>query len=405
MKKSSYCMPVFCALTMLLISGFSLKVEAEDTEQSERVAWKKMTAADLDLYSEINVEYSDNVFRLTESQQENLEENTREDIDSYRFDGMNAISDYVLSPAIGFRYKSDSPVHGKLRLDSSAIYHWYSENEERSYPEFEVKLENSVGDNGALSIEGSFRFDFFKRNYLSGYNNVNGNGNITRDERIYDSAVYDEYEGIISYEHEFLNKKGETLSEFDIEPFIGYTGRYYNSPFGNRDRNIALGGMMVSLEFFSKIDLDLTYQFEKVDAPDFRELVLYDEVSSLTDANNDGSLYRNAPLVTAIDRSAERSTIEVEASFELTKNALLFLGYRDRVSTYNSDNPLDIEHYQKKAYRERFRSGIEYEFSKFLSAEFRYTRLSDNDEDGEYIENCYLLTITAKKSWNPWSIL
>jgi hypothetical protein len=404
MKKIQYYLPVFCVLSLLLMSSLSVKAQAADPEQANETPWIKKTTANIDLFTEIDVEYSDNVFRLTESQQANMDENVQEDIGSHRFDDMDAVSDYILSPVIGFRYKSDSPIHGKLRLDASGRYHWYNDNKEHSYPEFEIQLENSVGDNGVLSIEGNFTFDFFKRNYLSGFNNVNGNGNITRDERIYDSAVYDEYEGIISYEHEFLNNRGEALSEIDIEPFAGYSSRYYNSPFGNRDRNITLGGIAVSLEFFSKIDLELAYRFEKVDAPNFRELVLFDEVSSLTDANGDGDLYRNAPLVTRIDRSAERNTVEVEASIELTKNTLLNLGYRDRVSTYSSDNPLDIEHYNKKAYRERFRSGIEYEFSKFLSFEFRYTRTSDDDEDGEYIENCYLFTIKAKKSLDPWGI-
>lgn len=388
MKNSVHPIPVLFLL--LLLFCCPLATSASDPEQKEK------STVDIDIYSDIQTEYSDNAFRLTESQQTMLDENAQEDIDSQRFDGMDAISDIILSPSIGFRLKTDSPVGGRLKLDASARYHWHTENSVRSHPEFDVEVTNDIGKNGALSIEGNFIFDYFKKNYLSGYDNANGNGNISRDERIYASAIYDQYEGTVEYRHEFLNNKGAALSEVEMAPFAGYSYRMYNSPFGNRDKNIALGGLEMSLEFFSRFDLELIYLFEKVEAPNFRELVLYDEVDSLTDINGDGSLYRNAPLVTRIDRSADRNTIEIKASFELTKAALLFMEYRDRVSEYTSDNPLDIEHYQKKAYRERFRSGIEYEFSKSLSAEFRYTRTSDDDEDGKYIENCYLFTINKK---------
>lgn len=400
MKRSPYYLVVLCTLSLLLMFSCPLMGQAASPKPAKENNGNETETIDLDLFCEITTEYSDNVYRLSESRQASLEEMEQEDIDSHRFDNMESDSDYILTPAIGFRYKKDSPIGGKLRLDSSVSYHWYVDNDSSRYPEGEITLSNSIGKNGTLSLEGKFIFDFFKGNYLSGCDDSNGNGNISGDERIYDSAFYDEYEGVISYEHEIMNNRGAALSEINIEPFAGYSYRGYNSPYGNRDKDIVMGGVGVSLEFFSKIDLKMMYQFEKVDSPNFRELVLFDELSALTDANGDGSLHRNAPLVTPIDRSADRHTYEIEASAEIFKNTLLFMGYRQRQSDFSSENPLDIEHYHQEATRERFRSGIEYEFSKFLAVELKYTHITDDEQGDEFTENSYLFTIKAKKIWD-----
>jgi predicted porin len=64
------------------------------------------------------------------------------------------------------------------------------------------------------------------------------------------------------------------------------------------------------------------------------------------------------------------------------------------MTSYSSDNPLDIEHYDNNAYRQQIKSGITYDFSKKWSAGVEYSRTEDeDDEDGEYSQNNFLLTV------------
>lgn len=348
----------------------------------------------LSLFGEASLEYADNIYRLTQDQISRLETNDQEDIDSGRFTDMDSLSDYIIEPRVGIKWRSTSPLGGQLRLISWLRYNYYTKNDKAGFLDGRIRLKNPFKENGDLILEGNFLNGYKKKNYLSGADDINENGNISRDERTYSSATYDEYELIAAYNHEFIQDNDREISELDIRPFVGYLFRRYNSIFDNRDKDITFGGLGVNIEFLDRIDLEIVYRYERASSPDNRELILFDEINSLIDVNGDGEMRRNAPLITNIDRSADRNTIEINPSLKLTKNALFFLGYRKRTSKYTSDNPLDIEHYNQKAYREGIRSGIKYKFSKSLSVEAEYRRTKNEDEeDGKYVQNNFLFTI------------
>jgi hypothetical protein len=355
---------------------------------------KKDRPAEYKLYVETGFEYSDNVFRLTDSQISKLEANNSEDSISGRFKGMDSVSDVIIKPSAGFKLNSSSPLGGKFRLTSSVTYNYFLKNDKSSYPEGKLRLSNSIGKNDNLIMEGNFLSGFFKRNYLSGVNDLNDNGNIPRNERIYSSATYDEYEGMVAFEHVIIKKKHKKISGLEVEPFIGFHNRKYNSVFNNRDQKIVFGGLEAALEIAAKFELAMTYQYEKVTSPDKEELVLFDEVASGIDANGDGARKKNAPLITRVDRSSGRYTIEIKPSYALSENSNVFLEYKRRITDYTSGNKLDVEHYHIDATRQQFRFGGIYKFSKAWSAEAEYCRTDDdNDEDGNYFQNNFLIKI------------
>ena len=352
---------------------------------------------ELRVFSEIGLEYSDNVFALTDDQISTMNENDPDDIISNRYKGMDSLSDYIIKPRVGIKWDLESPFGGKLRLTSWLRYNHYFKNNDSGFPEGGIILKNSIGEKGVFTLEGNFLYGFKKKNYLSSVSDVNGNGNISKDERAYSAAIYDDYEGIIGYKHEFIKDKDKILSELHIEPFAGYTVRAYNSCFENRDKDTAFGGVDVKLEFINRIDLGITYKYESVSSPGNVELVLFDETVSGIDVNDDGSIRKNAPFYTSVDRSSDRYTFKIDSSVKLTKDITFSLGCSKRTSEYTSDNPLDIEHYNQKAYRKKYKSGISYDLSKSWSAEAEYCKTEDQDpEDGVYKEINYLFAIKYK---------
>jgi hypothetical protein len=364
-----------------------LSSEAKDTNKKDKPVEYK-------LYAETGFEYSDNIFRLTDSQISTMEENNAEDTTSGRFKGMDSISDVIIEPSVGFKLNSSSPLGGKFRLTSSLTYNHYMKNVDSSFTEGKLRLSNSIGKRGDLIMEGNFVSGFFKKNYLSGVNDLNDNGNIPRDERAYSSAIYDEYEGVIAYDREIIKKKHKKISGLNIEPFIGFHDRKYNSTFNNRDQKITFGGLEAVLEIVTKFELAMAYQYENVVSPNKEELVLFDETASGIDANGDGARNKNAPLITRVDRSAVRYTIEIKPSYALSENSNVFMEYKRRITDYTSGNQLDIEHYHIDATRQQFRFGGIYKFSKAWSAEVEYLRTDDdNDEDGNYFQNNFLIKI------------
>jgi hypothetical protein len=398
MKKTANRIPfalrILLLMSLLITYSIPVTAQASESESAEQKdAVKKASDNKLKLYAEAGVEYTDNVFRLTESQISKMDANNAEDAAGGRFKNMDSVSDYIISPEIGLNFNSISPLGGKFSLASWIRYNYYRSNQDSSFPEGRISLRNSIGQKGSLTLEGNFLFDFFKKNYISEIDDENENGNVTREERIYSSAIYDEYKGIISYEHKIINDKDKSISGLDIQPFAGVGIRNYNSTFSNRDQNITFLGTGLNLEFMSRIDLEMIYRYEWVSSPDDPELILFDETVSGTDVNDDGSIKGNAPVITEIERSSTRYSIEINPSYKLSKNTLLFLGYRKRVSTYESDNKLDIEHYNQKAYRDQIRSGIRHDFSKAWTAELEFSRTHEDEEDGEYSENSYMIKV------------
>lgn len=383
-----------CLILLLLLIAVPTSAQLSDPESTEQKVGKKSSGSKFELFGSLGFEYRDNIYRFTESQLSMFEENDQRDVDSGRFSNMDATSDYILQPRIGMTFDAESPLGGKLRLTSWIRYNFYTKNQESGFPEGRIRLKNSLGKKGALTLEGNFVSEYFKKNYLSNADDKNRNGNISKDERTYSPANYDEYEGLIRYEHEFLNNKKDRISELKIQPFVGYQHRAYNSTFHNRDRNITFGGIQLNIELINKIDLGMTYQYENLSSPGGNELILFDETRLGTDANSDGIIKSNALLFTNIDRSANRHTFKINPSIKLSKDLSIFAGYRYRISTYTSDNPLDFERYDQEATRQRIEAGVAYDFSKSLSMEIEYERTDDDDaEDGEYSQNNVIFTV------------
>jgi len=388
---------VLCFLFLMSILVFlSGQARAQTTEPGPSLSDEsdtKKKSSKLDAYAEMGFEYLDNVFTLTPQQIWRQEKNDEADRASGRFKDMESVSDIIVHPAIGLKYITKSPLSGKLNLSSNIVYNYYSRNKKASFPEVQIKARNSIGKNGALSFQGDYVSNFFKKNYLSGVNDTNQNGNITREERIYSAATYDEYQLSLSYSHDVIKDKDKRISQLAVRPFIGIEKRTFNPVFSNRDRRITFAGLDSSLGFGSDIGLKLLYKYEKVSSPNKIELILFDEETSGTDVNSDGNVKGNAPLFTKIDRSSTRNTIAIEPSFKVTRNIDLSLGYERRTTAYQSDNVLDVEHYNTTAVRQTLKSGIDLKLSKKWSTGFDYSRIKDDDEDGSYLQNHFILVL------------
>lgn len=383
-------LPVLIALLVFMaVPGF-----AQEAKMGAGTAGNvKQKDGNFKFYVETEMAYSDNVFGLTEEQQSAMDSNDPVYVQNGRFKDMASVSDYIVKPRIGLRYDAESPWGGKMRVTSWIRYNYYTKNEEASYPEGRIRFSQSIGENGTLNVEGNFLLGCFKKNYLSGYDDANANGNVTREERSYSQATYDEYEGMVSYEHEIIDDKDKMISGLELRPYAGVRYRKFNAVFDNRNLDVLFGGIGVDLEFLSSIGLELIYKYERISAPNDHELILYDEEAAGTDVSGDGRIKANAPLATRIDRSADRHTIEIIPSIKLTKDASVYMEYSKRVATNTSDNPLDLDHCHTREYRERIKAGIKYNFSKRWSAQAEYKHQDEEEEDGDSSEKGYLLSL------------
>jgi len=384
------------ALTMFPI--ISSAQVSNNEQRPDQDAGDTSGRAEISCFVETGIEYSENVFHLDGSQKRDLKKSDADDEAGGRFDNMESVSDTIITPRLGLKTKGPGLFAGGFEMAAWLQYNAYSENTECSYPEAKLSLAQDVGDKNRVTMEWKYMDGFFKKNYLSEVDDRNENGNIPKEERVYSSAVYDAYEGTLSWRYTPWEDKDGQISRIDVEPFGGWYHRSYNAIFRNRDRRVVSAGIGTRLGFLSKFDLDITWQYDHVSSPGRDELVLFDETLQGMDVNDDGEIKGNAALTTAVDRSCDRYTVSISPSLELTNDCSFYVTYKWRRSVYSTDNKLDLDHYDQTPVREQLKAGLRYDFSKSWSSAIEFARTVDDaeeDDDG-YAENKYLLAIKYK---------
>ncbi len=352
----------------------------------------KAGGSDVSFFFETAVEYNDNVFQLSEDQKDSMENPEQADVLSGRYDGMENVSDVIVTPRIGLSLDALGFAGGRIRTGIWGQYRCFRENHEKNDFEAGGSVAQDVGERGKVQFKWTYLHDAFRKNYLSDADDDNGNGNIARDERTYSAARYDEFEGSLSYRHTLIKEKGNVLSKLDIEPFGGSSFRTYEPVFDNRDRKTATCGLVVRLGFLSRIQLDLAWQYDRLSSPGDEELVLYDETVRSVDVNGDGEIRENAALTTNIDRSCTRHGFSIAPSFNVTDDFAVFAGYEWRTSDYSSDNALDVDHYRKKVQKNQIKAGMSWDISKRWSVSGEYRRTDEEEpDDDDYVEDSFRL--------------
>jgi len=386
---------IFIFIQFFLIHPLKIQAQSMENENTQYKNINKPSKTNkLKLYFETELEYNDNIFKLTKSQISKMKTNDNEDITSGRFKYMKSVTDFIIEPSLHIKANLNNSKKSKTEFAFQIKYNYFTQNEEKNFPECKIKLNNSIGKKSVLKLAGNFSYNIFKKNYLSGANDINGNGNISRDERIYSPAKYDEGEGIILYEYSIIKNKNAGVSKFNIEPTFSYNYRKYNSVLKNRNQNIMLAGLGLNFELLSIFGFEIIYQYESVDAPNYTELILYNENTGGLDCNKHGKLKDNAALLTNIDRASDRHTIEIKPTIKITKDCLFYAAYKNRNTTYKTSNKLDIERYNQNEYLQEIKAGIKLNFFKQWAAQLEYNRSCEDEYcDGKYYQNNYIFKI------------
>jgi hypothetical protein len=348
-----------------------------------------------EFYVETQIGYSDNIFKLTESQKSKFIENSADD--TTRFEDMDSISELVYSPEIGLKYLLSDSLSGKLELTMSYKYNYFSKNDAASYPEASFKLKKEINKKDELQFKADFIFSRFKKNYMSGVNDINGNGNITRAERLYSKAEYDEYDLSLAYEHVFHKDKKSYIKKASIAPFAGYKKRDFNDTFINRNYSLPYSGVELKVDLQGGIEFEVQYEYGRLNSNADQELFLYDETINGVDVNSDGKIKGNSPVTSLIDRSSTRNTISLASSMELSDTTSFFAEYRHRTEKYTTDNVLDVKRYSGEGFEKEYKLGLELDLPRGWSSKIECCREHAKDSDGdESIEKTFLFSVKKK---------
>ncbi len=296
--------------------------------------WKSTWAARVDL------EYDTNIWRLDGDDQDRLLDDLAGDQISGRFDGMESIEDWIITPSIRFATKGPSPFGRKLEAHAKLEWNQYAVNPDRSHLRAAIGAEQNVGKDGRLDLDLELIPQYFQKNYLADATDFTGS--VAASERVYEAGDYRQFAISLRYRHRFVE---ETDAEFDGLVSLGVRDRAYSSPF--RERN-EIG---VPFEFgvraggWQRVKAALALRFEPIASPGDDAVVLLDEPFFGVDLNGDGdNTDMNARSVQEVDRSRLETSFVFGVEVQVTETFTAGFAWTRTWKEWDSDGAFDVDH-------------------------------------------------------------
>lgn len=375
-------------LLLLFLIAFVCGAEAQTKVDSVKDNWKTRWGVRME------VEWNDNVYKLSESQQNRMNLNNPGDAVSGRFNDMESISDGIISIAPEMSVRTKNGLFGRsLSLSGIIDYQHYLSNTKKSHFNLGLSISQKISKKGKIIFQADYIPSYFKKNFL--LDATDSTGSVSSAERIYYEGVYNELEFLLSYKHLF----NKWIMDVESELFVGYRSRNYNSQFPGRSQDAFGGGLAFEIVPATRWFINLGYYFESVESPITKEVMILDEPDYQIDFNNDRDFAdNNRRTEQTVNRSNYSNTLEFGLTFKPLKRLGLHAGFELLFRDYISQESLDPNYKDRNDTRSKIRLGCDYQISKkiFLMVEYKnITQLTDRPEDPESVgeETDYITNI------------
>lgn len=345
--------------------------------------------------------YDTNVWLLEDDQQDRLEEERPGDEVSGRYDDMESVDDFILTPGLRFLAKGPGPL-GTLSLELAAQYFVHLENAARNYLELDAGVGTAIGSRGSLALALEVVPEFFRKNYLADATDFSGNVNAF--ERIYEDGTYRQWEVVLEYRHRLVDPTEAQPWGWTASAGLSYRDRSYDSPFSYRDEEAP--GIRLGVDVERRpVKAGIRYTYEAIDSPTESVVMLRDEVAFGTVLNSDGLIDdQDARTVQAVDRTRHEHEFGFFVRVDLTSRLEAEFVYERLLRDFQSDEPFDLEHNGRDDIRDQIRLALTYKITKGWAARAGYEgrwQTSDQDDpdagdDGDYERALFFLSLSYR---------
>lgn len=335
----------------------------------------------VNLWLSVTGEYDDNIFQLSPSRKDVVNDPSSADAASGRFDRMEQAEDLIAHAAGG----ASVEMRGMGGRDFTVLpileYNYYTRNTERSYFTAALALQQELPRSSRLQFSATHTPDYFAKNYLVNAVDENSDGSISLAERRYAAGRYSETDLDLGYR--FRLRRGTRTSPLAarMEVGAGYYSRSYDAPFESRDLSGPTFGAELDVEPTRSVGFALAYKLGLLSADPAREVLILDEPSVGRDLNGNG---RSTDLAVRTEQTVDRSRTEHEATvatrLDLTRNTSLRVIYGMRLRNYSSDEPFDLAHRDRRDTRNEIRGELVTKLARSirLTTGGRYARQTTN---------------------------
>ncbi len=218
---------------------------------------------------------NNNVFLLSDALKARLDTLTAPAPPGTHFTDMASASDFITLVGAAFDFEGPGLLGRTLTIRPTARYDYYARNPKRGNVELGLSIAQSVWHNGRLHLRGSLVPSYFYRNFMSDAQDLNGDGSIEANERIYAAGTYHDNRVFVGYQHRLVRATRTQPLGVAVELAVGHVVRNYDAPLAYRSYRGPEVDATLALELSKALKFDAGYEHASLNSkPDSAVLVL-----------------------------------------------------------------------------------------------------------------------------------
>lgn len=291
----------------------------------------------------LETEYDDNVFLLSSGKRDDLGSPPDASIASGRFAKMESAGDMITTMEATLGAKGTGLLGRVLELTADVRYELYARNADRRNLALELAAEQSLPRGKRARLRASVTPSYFAKNYLADAVDVNFDGDISPDERVYRAGKYSEAAVELDYRLRIAKATRQRPFGAALQPSVGYYARTYETPFSGRDLSGPTASLKLLMDVRPRAAVDVAYELAALSATPTRQVMILDESAFGRDFNGNGtSDDAFARAAEMSDRSRTEHTVTASFHYEMSKRADLEVQAEHRKRSFGSSQPFDV---------------------------------------------------------------
>jgi hypothetical protein len=324
----------------------------------------------------VGVAYDTNVYKLSSTQSDRFDLNLAKDQTTGRYKDMDSIDDIIFTPRLKATFRRPGFNGRDLSIKPSIAYNRYVWNQERSYFDFGLGVNQALGKHSGLGVSFGYAPNIFKKNYLSGatdQDNAPSTGISTTvingTEKVFSAAHYDKTDVTLYYSTRLWKSANKNPANLALETvsgkvLVGYENKNYDDPFTNRTEDSIFAGFDLDLALYKNTTLTLSYLFKNIDTAVEPEILIRNETNFGVDLNGDGdALDLSVATNQTVDRSRHQNTIGARVSTRLQNGWNAYARYEVRFTSYKSEETFDVTRLDRNDTRQKVGAGLKGEIA------------------------------------------
>jgi hypothetical protein len=316
--------------------GAQARVAAPATPEKDTKPWH--TSGTLRVEGQAN----SNVFLLSDTLKARLDTVTTPPPPGTRFADMQSANDVIVLVQAGFDLEGPGLFGRPLSIHPTARYNYYTRNSKRGNVELGLAVAQSIFHNGRVHLRGSLVPSYFFRNFLADAIDLNGNGRIESNERIYAAGTYHDRRLFVGYSQRLVRATHAQPFGVAVELDVGHVVRRYDAPLAYRSYKGPEVDASLNVDLSRAVKFDARYTHAALTStPDSAVLVL-NEPDFGVDFNRDGTATDlRVRTVQLVDFSRTEQDLNLRLRAELG-DVTARVYYQHRWRSFPSAQPFDV---------------------------------------------------------------